>query len=277
MIELAEAITLAEQMNRTICGKVIQACVRGNAPHKFAFYTKEPEEYARILEGKVVGEAIAKGSAIELHVHPGYALVFGNGGERILYHTDPSTLPAKHQFLLSFTDGTFLTVTVQMWGAAQLFALDELTTDQNFYGYSLVSPVSDAFTEAYFFGLFDALPPQSKDSVKFFLISKPGVAGVGNGYCQDILFRARLHPRHRAVALTVEERHTLYLAIRETMLEAVRLGGRSSEFNLWGQPGQYERLLDSQSAGKPCPDCGTPIEKISFLGGASYLCPACQR
>ena len=41
-------------------------------------------------------------------------------------------------------------------------------------------------------------------------------------------------------------------------------------------PGGYHRTLDSNAVGQPCPECGTPIEKISFLGGASYFCPKCQ-
>ena len=56
----------------------------------------------------------------------------------------------------------------------------------------------------------------------------------------------------------------------------VAQGGRDGEIDLFGQPGGYRRILSSETAGKPCPECETPIEKIQYLGGASYFCPKCQ-
>jgi formamidopyrimidine-DNA glycosylase len=100
---------------------------------------------------------------------------------------------------------------------------------------------------------------------------------VGNGYLQDILFRARMHPRRRALETSLEERRALYQATVQTLRAAVEGGGRESELDLFGRPGGYVKILDSASAGQPCPNCGTPIEKISFMGGASYLCPTCQK
>ena len=277
MIELPEAITLSRQFNETLRGKNIAECMRGNAPHKFAFYTLSPEEYAAILPGKVLGTAYDQGNGIFLPAEPDYTLIFGHGGERIFLHADASTLPAKHQFLLRFTDGTYLTVTVQMWGSAQLHKTAEMTLNKNFYGFDMISPLSAEFNEDYFLNLFGYLPAGSKDSVKFFMISKPGVWGVGNGYLQDILFRARLHPRRRALETSLKERRELYKATMETLHLAVECGGRESELDLFGQPGRYQKLLDSTSAGKPCPVCGTTIEKIQFMGGASYFCPNCQK
>jgi formamidopyrimidine-DNA glycosylase len=51
MIELPEAVSIARQITETLAGKTIAACVRGNAPHKFAGYSGEPEMYAEILPG----------------------------------------------------------------------------------------------------------------------------------------------------------------------------------------------------------------------------------
>jgi formamidopyrimidine-DNA glycosylase len=53
-------------------------------------------------------------------------------------------------------------------------------------------------------------------------------------------------------------------------------GGRYDETDLYGNPGGYVRLMDKNSVGQPCPECGTPIEKMSYLGGTCYYCPACQ-
>jgi formamidopyrimidine-DNA glycosylase len=99
---------------------------------------------------------------------------------------------------------------------------------------------------------------------------------VGNGYLQDILFRAKLHPKQRAVNLTHAQKDALYDTIRETLAEAVVLDGRDTERDLHNHPGRYQRLLDSRTVGQPCPLCHTPLEKIHFLGGAAYFCPQCQ-
>lgn len=276
MIELPEAINLANQISTALGGKTIAECVRGNKAHKFAFYNRPPEEYAAILPGRTIGAAYAQGGLILVPAEPGYALCWGGGGERILFHQTPETLPAKHQFMLRFRDDTCVSVTVQMWGSAQLYTDAERPGNKNFYGFDMVSPLSPEFSEEYFLNLFDYLPAGSKDSLKFFLISKPGVWGLGNGYLQDVLFRARLHPRRRALETSQEERRALYQATVETLRAATEAGGRESELDLFGRPGGYIKILDSDSAGKPCPLCGTPIEKIAFMGGASYLCPHCQ-
>jgi formamidopyrimidine-DNA glycosylase len=275
MIELPEAMTLARQMNETLKGKMVRACERGNAPHKFAFYSLPAEDYAELCRGKTIGQARGLGSFIRVALEPGYDLVLGDGGERIILHLSDKTLPARHQLLLSFEDDSFLTVTVQMWGFIQLVRQGEPGGDTS-SAKEKVYPLGDEFNIGYFSQLFERLPEGDPGSVKYFMISKPGVWGVGNGYLQDILFRARLHPRRRAVELGMEERQALYTATRETLQQAVDAGGRSSELDLYGRPGGYQKTLDSKSVGKPCPVCTTPIEKIQFLGGAAYFCPHCQ-
>jgi formamidopyrimidine-DNA glycosylase len=72
------------------------------------------------------------------------------------------------------------------------------------------------------------------------------------------------------------EQRALYKAVRETLKQAVDLGGRDTEHDLHDCPGHYKKLLDSRNVGLPCPECGTPIQKQAFLGGAIYFCPKCQ-
>ena len=109
MIELPEAVIIARQITRDLSGKQIAECERGNTPHKFAFYTFPPEEYASRLKGKVIGPAQELGGMILVQAEPGYVIGLGGGGERILYHPNASTLPQKYHLLLSFTDGSYLT------------------------------------------------------------------------------------------------------------------------------------------------------------------------
>ena len=218
MIELPEAIVIARQMNEVLRGKRVENALRGNSPHKFAFYNRPPEEYAALLKGRTMGEAYPFGACIVAPVEPEYALMLGGGGERIHVHREESALPKKHQLLLRFDDGAFLSVTVQGWGCAQLFHQSEVT-DPCRPGEVRVSPASDAFTYEYFRALLAQVPEDDSRSVKFVVISRPGVWGIGNGTLQDILFRAGLHPRRRAVGLSEAERRALYEATRHTVQE----------------------------------------------------------
>ena len=67
----------------------------------------------------------------------------------------------------------------------------------------------------------------------------------------------------------------------ESELEAQRCPGKLGlspvfEVDLYDQPGRYSRLVGEHMQGKPCPACGTAIEKLSVLGGSVYVCPSCQ-
>ncbi|MBN2002895.1 MAG: endonuclease VIII [Anaerolineae bacterium] len=276
MIELPETLIIAAQMNQTLKGKRIVEGNRGNSPHKFAFSNGSSEEYAAIFAGKTVGDSWGHGMSILTRLEPDYTLVLGCGGERILFHPDESTLPKKYQLLMRFEDAACLTVTVSGWGNTLLLPQAEAGQHQHVQE-NRITPLSDAFTWDYFRRLFDPLPPESKTSLKYFIISEPGVWGVGNGCLQDILFNARLHPKRRAVETSEDERRALYTSLRETLRRMVDQGGRSSEANLYGQPGGYQRILDSNTVGQPCPTCGTPIEKAQYLGGAIYFCAMCQK
>jgi formamidopyrimidine-DNA glycosylase len=276
MIEIPEAMTIARQMNSELKGKLVAAGSRGNSPHKFAFYSqRSPEEYAAIMKDKTVGEATVNGPLILARLEPDYTLMLGGGGERIVYHRSAATLPKKYQLFLQFSDETFLTVTVQGWGSVFLLHQSEVAP-HHFINLVRPSPLSEGFTLDYFKGLFTALAPDEAASVKFFMISKPGVLGVGNGCLQDILWRARIHPRRRAVSLAEAEQAALYAAIRVSLQAMVDGGGRDGDFDLYDQPGGYQRILHSKAVGEPCPVCSTPIVKEAYLGGAVYTCPACQ-
>jgi formamidopyrimidine-DNA glycosylase len=275
MIELPEALVIAQQITKELNGKQIKEAVRGNSPHKWAFYSGSPKEYESILVGKTIREANERGSMILTSVEPDHVLILGGGGERILVHENENTLPKKHHLLLRFTDDTYLTVNIQGWGSVMLISKAELPTHR-FCSRNTVSPISDEFTQDYFLRLFDGIKEDDKRSAKFFLISEPGVLGIGNGYLQDILFRAKIHPRRRVVTISEDERRRLYEAIGTTLKRAVELNGRDSERDLYNNTGGYTRILDSTMVNRPCPECNTPIEKIQYLGGASYFCPKCQ-
>jgi formamidopyrimidine-DNA glycosylase len=273
MIELPEALTLARQIDREVCGKVIESGNCGNHPHKWAFYSGLKDRYPELLPDRTVAGAEAHGSLVHVRLDPGYVLALGDGGLRILLHEPGAKLPARYQLLLRFTDDACLTVSVQGWGMLHLLDAAEAAARAARQG---VSPVSPEFTYAHFKALLDAYDRAGKDSVKKFLITSGGIPGIGNGYLQDILFRAGIHPRRKLADVTGTERRRLHGAIRRTLTEAAEAGGRDTERGLHGEPGRYVPLLDSRAKGRPCPQCAAAIEKISFLGGSCYYCPNCQ-
>jgi formamidopyrimidine-DNA glycosylase len=276
MFELPEYINLAKQINAALTGKTIQSGNLGNSPHKFVWYNRSQEEFAKLTEGRTVGEAYARGRWLFIPLEPGYILLFGECGGKILFHPSESKLPKKYHLHLTFTDGTFLTATTQMWGAMELYE-QGAELQREYVKDMRPTPSDPEFTFSYFDDLIEALVLEKKRSAKGLLTQEQVIPGLGNAIAQDILFKARLHP-HRSIAdLDGDQRAGLYGAIIEIVEEITLQGGRYDEFDLYGQKGSYVRLMDKNALTRPCPRCGGEIEKIQFLGGACYLCPCCQQ
>jgi formamidopyrimidine-DNA glycosylase len=126
---------------------------------------------------------------------------------------------------------------------------------------------------------FLALLRRRRGALKSLLLNQAAIAGLGNIYANEALFRAGLHPLRRAETLTEEERVRLYEAIQETLQSAIEHGGTSiatflSALGSYGRNQDY--LLVHQRAGKPCPRCGTPIARTVVAGRGTFFCPRCQ-
>jgi formamidopyrimidine-DNA glycosylase len=276
MFELPEIATLAGQMNDTVRGKIVQRGQLGNSPHKFVWYNRSEEEFERLTRGKQVGEARAKGRWLFIPLEPGYVLLFGECGGKMLFHPRGSKMPRKYHLHITFDDESFLTLTTQMWGAMELYEKGEEQNREYVKGMR-TTPVEPEFTFDYFSALVDDLLHGKKRSAKALLTQEQLIPGLGNAIAQDILFRARLHPRHPISELSEGQRQGLYQAIVDTVREAIQGGGRYDEFDLHGNRGGYVRLMDRNALGRPCPECGGEVQKIQYLGGACYLCPGCQQ
>lgn len=275
MFELPEFVTLAAQMNQTIKGKTIQRGQLGNSPHKFVWYNRSHEEFESLTKGKTVGEARARGKWLFLQLEPGYLLVLGECGGKVLFHAAGTKLPKKYHLYLTFKDGSFLTTTTQMWGAMELYEAGQ-EQDREYIKGMRPTPIEPEFTYEYFSNLIEDLLEGKKRSVKGLLTQDQLIPGLGNAIAQDILFHARLHPRHPLSELNQDQIRGLYQAIQDTVDQVIAKGGRYDETNLFNQPGGYVRLMDKKAVGNPCPECGGKVEKIQYLGGACYFCPECQ-
>jgi formamidopyrimidine-DNA glycosylase len=133
---------------------------------------------------------------------------------------------------------------------------------------------------------------RSAQSVKVKLLDQCLVAGVGNIYASEALFRAKISPRRAARSLKREEVERLHAQIRVVLQEAIDCGstipldfagektkdrlfyfGRAAE-----APDYYEeRLVVYDRKGKPCPNCKTPIKRIVQAARSTFYCPRCQR
>lgn len=276
MFELPEYLTLARQMNDTIRGRTVQRGQLGNSPHKFVWYNRTHDEFERLTKGKTVGEAKARGRWLFIPLEPGYVLVLGECGGKVVYHPEGSVVPQKYHLFITFDDGSFMTAMTQMWGAMELYERG-MEQERQYVKDMRPTPTEPAFTFEYFSGLIDELIPGKKRSTKSLLTQDQLIPGLGNAIAQDILFRAGLHPRLAIADLTPGEREALYEAIVDTVREVTEKGGRYDEFDFFGNPGGYVRLMDKGAVDAPCPVCGTTVRKASYLGGSIYTCAGCQR
>lgn len=275
MFELPELVILAKQINESLQGKTVLKGGLGNSPHKFVWYNHSPEDFEALTRGKVVGQASARGRWLFIPLEPGYVLLFGEFGGKLLYHPVGASLPAKYHLHITFNDGSALTALTQMWGAYELYEQGQEQERQYVKGMR-PTPLDDSFTAEYFQSLVDSLKMGEKRTVKKLLTQEQLIPGLGNAITQDILFRARLLPQHPIETLSAGQVQLLHQAIVETVGAVIAQGGRYDEVDLYNRPGGYMRLMDSRSAGEPCPVCGTAIEKMQYLGGACYYCPKCQ-
>jgi formamidopyrimidine-DNA glycosylase len=116
--------------------------------------------------------------------------------------------------------------------------------------------------------------------LKPLLLNQQIVAGLGNIYVDEAMYRARLHPERRANTLTLAEIRRLHGAIVDVLQAAVRSRGTtfSSYADVEGRAGGYQQNLDVfRRNGASCPACGTPIIRLVVGCRGTHVCPACQK
>lgn len=149
-------------------------------------------------------------------------------------------------------------------------------------------PLNGEFTEERF---ITALR-RSAQAIKVKLLDQSLVAGIGNIYASEALFRAGISPRRAARRVKADEVVRLHAAIREVLAEAIECGstipldfgggGKRDGLFYYGQVEgnselYQERLLVYDRAGKPCVKCAAPIKRLVQAARSTFYCPQCQR
>jgi formamidopyrimidine-DNA glycosylase len=138
-----------------------------------------------------------------------------------------------------------------------------------------VEPLGDAFTPEMLGEIC-----RSSTRVKSLLLDQRKIAGIGNIYADEALFRAGIRPTRRAASLRPEEIRSLRRAIRLVLQAGIRHRGSSiaNYRDACGEPGRFAALHRVyQRHGEACHVCGTPIRRIVLGQRGTHFCPTCQR
>ena len=139
-----------------------------------------------------------------------------------------------------------------------------------------VEPLDAAFDAA----MLTAATRGVKKPIKNFIMDATYVVGVGNIYACEALFAAGIHPARAAGRVAPERIAALVLAIRETLEQAITLGGTTlRDFaNVAGEAGYFAiRLSVYGREGQPCMRCARPVARVVQAGRSTFYCPLCQR
>jgi len=268
----------------------------------------EVETVRRTLEEKIVGKAIARVQIMmpkvvrpdagefahglvcqgieELDRRGKYLLICLTGGKvlvvhlrmtgRLIYCHPERPLDKHTHVIITLDDGYHLRyVDIRQFGKLQLINRDELDSVSGLATLG-PEPLSEEFTKE---GFKRALR-NKRTKIKPLLLDQTFIAGLGNIYVDEALFRAKIHPERMASTLTPREAVRLYTAIREVIAEGIEHRGTTFRDYVdgTGQTGGYQNKLRAYGReSHPCYYCGRPLERKVVGGRSSTYCPRCQK
>lgn len=218
-------------------------------------------DISAVVHLKLSGQLIGRGESI-----PGFA-----AGHPVPAFDAPMPHKSTH-LIVTFEDGSILYLTdIRHFARVQLMPADEVPA---YFNALKMGPdaISPQFTHDWF---RDAIARRKVARLKPLLLDQKFLAGIGNIYVDETLYRARLHPERLASSLTEQEVEDLYDAIVAIMEIAVPLEG-AKILNGKAQPDHGEFPFIHGREGEPCLNCGTPIIKTRVNNRGTYICPVCQ-
>lgn len=117
-------------------------------------------------------------------------------------------------------------------------------------------------------------------TLKPLLLDQTCIAGVGNIYADESLWRAKIRPGRRVKSLKADELRRLHRGVVDSLQASVERRGTSADsfVDLYGKKGENQFKLKAYGReGEPCPRCGGPIKRIRLGGRGTHYCPVCQK
>jgi formamidopyrimidine-DNA glycosylase len=230
--------------------------------------------------GKYLLLALDGAQTLVMHLRMTGNLILVEGGETIdpsegmrLYEGERSTSERHLRARFILDDGRELWFTdPRRFGEA--FLIDDAGLPARFERLG-VEPLSAEFTS-------EALGRQASGRtapLKSFLLDQSRIAGVGNIYADEALYRARLHPLSPAGSMRPEHHEALRDGIVAALEAGLERGGASIDDYRDGRGEKgtmQDEFLVHTREGEPCPSCGGPISRIVVGGRSTYYCPSCQ-
>ena len=138
-------------------------------------------------------------------------------------------------------------------------------------------PMDERFDDA----VFLARLAKKNTTIKRALLDQTLISGIGNIYADEALWAAKIHYEQPTASLPRPRAKLLLAEVRAVLAKALAEGGTSFDaqyLNVNGQSGYFAHSLNAYGQqGEPCPRCGRPIVRESFMNRGSHFCPWCQR
>ena len=291
MPELPEVETIVRRLARRLPGRtIVRADVR--RPN---VVRGSPRKLERALEGATIASVGRRGKFLVFRLADGrvwwsHLRMTGqwrvdrprkgarSGRGRVAREAARAEDDPYARAVFDLDDGTRLTfVDVRTLGEMEVLSARGWARRESAMG---VEPLSPQFTPE----LLSDLLATSRRPVKEFLLDQSRIAGIGNIYASEALWRARISPRRRARNVGPARARELHPAIVSVLSEAIRkagttLGETSQDYvDSEGVPGGFqESLAVYDREGEPCQRCRTPIRRIVQGQRSTYYCPTCQR
>jgi len=270
MPELPEVETIRKGLAKVLPGRKINE-VEILAPK----IIKKPSVpvFRRKLLGSRFTDIRRRGKYLVFDLDPaGCLMVHLKLSGRLIYLPARRVPPEKYLLALSLSNGSRLYYQdIRRFGGFSLFEKDPLPDLK--LG---PEPLSREFTPEYWRKILAG----RKTRVKPFLLDQKFVAGLGNIYVSEALFRARIHPDRPVYSLSAKEQARLYEAIQSVIREALACGGTSIQdyVKADGTNGSFqERLFVYRRKGEPCLVCKRPISVKKDGSRSTYFCSRCQK
>ena len=271
MPELPEVETIRRQLAPLVEGRVL---ARLQIADPRWCLPLAPEAVVDAVEGRRVARLARRGKYLVWELaDEAFLIMHLRMTGTLLYDPPPGTPYERVRFALD--DGHELRFCdPRRFGTGEL-ALGDAARDAFFAARLGLEPLDGELTGAALRGM----ARERRAPVKAFLLDQRRIAGVGNIYADEALFRARIHPLRPAGALTGAQWQTLADAVRETLLAGLAAGGATiDDFrHADGVAGAFQdEFLVHRRQGDPCPVCGSPVVKFVAGGRGTYACEKCQ-